>query len=187
MLAHDAIIEAQVNQTHHANKRRREEPEFEKGSYVYLSTKNLNLPKGRAKKLLPRYIGPYKVLQTWPKTSNCQLELPQELLNRRIHDKFHSSLLRPYRENNDKLFPGRDATRFYDFGHPDKDDWFITGVEGHVWENNKLRFLVKWSLGTMTWVNEKKLSGTDALSDYLALQGVSTTRELARAPVLPDS
>lgn len=114
-LAHDTIVEAQVNQTHYANKQRREEPEFEKNSYVYLSTKNLNLPKGRAKKLLPWYIGLYKILQAWLKTFNYQLELPQELLNRRIHDKFQVLLLRPYHENNSQLFPGRNANRIMTF------------------------------------------------------------------------
>ena len=61
--AHNAIIERCVFQTANANKRRREEPEIYAGSLVYLSTKNLNLPKGQAKKLVPKYIGPYKVLQ----------------------------------------------------------------------------------------------------------------------------
>lgn len=54
--AHDAIIESQVKQTYQANKHRRESPEYKEGSLVYLSRKNLSLPKGRAKKLLPRFV-----------------------------------------------------------------------------------------------------------------------------------
>jgi hypothetical protein len=64
--AHDTIIEARGLQADKANKRRGEEPMIAIGDLVYLSTKNLNLPKGRARKLFPRYIGPYKVVETQP-------------------------------------------------------------------------------------------------------------------------
>src|ERR1700690_3166964 len=59
--AHDAIIESRVTQTHQANKRRREEPPIAVGDKMYLSTKNLALPKGRSRKLMPKFIGPYPV------------------------------------------------------------------------------------------------------------------------------
>ena len=43
--AHDAIIELHVFQTSQANKHRGKEPKIATGDLVYLSTKNLNLPK----------------------------------------------------------------------------------------------------------------------------------------------
>ncbi|KAI0363210.1 hypothetical protein BV20DRAFT_929239, partial [Pilatotrama ljubarskyi] len=61
-MAHDAILEVRVSQAHQANKFRQAEPEFEVNDLVYLSTKNLSVPKGRARKLALKYIGPYKVL-----------------------------------------------------------------------------------------------------------------------------
>ena len=48
---------------------------------VYLSTKNLALPKGWARKLLPRYIGPYKVVEAHTAASTATLELPPELVS----------------------------------------------------------------------------------------------------------
>ncbi|TFK48863.1 hypothetical protein OE88DRAFT_1595183, partial [Heliocybe sulcata] len=62
--AHDAIIESRVVQTHYANKKRRPEDPIPVGALVYLSTENLNLPKGRARKLAPRFIGPYVVTKS---------------------------------------------------------------------------------------------------------------------------
>jgi len=59
--AHDSIIEAQVIQTHHMNARCVAEPEIQEGTLVYLSTKNLNFPKGRARKLCSKFVGLYKV------------------------------------------------------------------------------------------------------------------------------
>ncbi|KIL61396.1 hypothetical protein M378DRAFT_37734, partial [Amanita muscaria Koide BX008] len=60
MKAHDAIIDARVRQTEQANRHRRK-AEFKAGDLVYLSTKNLRLPRGRARKLVPKYIGPFTV------------------------------------------------------------------------------------------------------------------------------
>jgi hypothetical protein len=47
-MAHDAIIESRVRQTHQANKKRKAETPFAVGDKVYLSTENIALPKGRA-------------------------------------------------------------------------------------------------------------------------------------------
>ena len=63
MATHDAIIESRIRQTINANKKRRPGEEYSPGDLVYLSTKNLNLPKGQAHKLLPKFRGPYKVLE----------------------------------------------------------------------------------------------------------------------------
>lgn len=88
-IAHDAIIDSRIHQTYHANNRRRDENivhgEFkplEVGEMVYLSTENLKLPKGRAKKLLPRFIGPYEILKVNPRTSNYTIKLPEDLEKR---------------------------------------------------------------------------------------------------------
>ena len=56
--AHDAMIASRIEQTHYANTRcRLDEVNLETGQKAYLSTENLNLPKARARKLMPKYIG----------------------------------------------------------------------------------------------------------------------------------
>ena len=60
---------------------------------VYLSTKNLTLPKHRARKLMPKFIGPYKILKAMNKSSNVTLELPQEFKDRKINPTFHTNLV----------------------------------------------------------------------------------------------
>ena len=69
---------------------------------VYLSTKNLALPKGQARKLLPRYIGPYKVVEAHTAASTVMLELPPELVSRRVHLTFHVSLIWAHMANNNE-------------------------------------------------------------------------------------
>jgi len=96
---HEAIIVSRVFQQHYANAHSHQEPTIKQGDLVYLATKNLSLPKGRASKLVPKYVGPYKVLQAYPETSNYTLELPSELVKRQVHPKFHVSLLRLHKPN----------------------------------------------------------------------------------------
>jgi hypothetical protein len=61
MLAHDSILAARIKQTRDANRKKQPTP-FQQGDLVYLSTQNITFQKGLARKLIPRYIGPYKIL-----------------------------------------------------------------------------------------------------------------------------
>jgi hypothetical protein len=130
-IAHDALIEARVFQKIYADKKRRSEPEIKEGDMVYLSTKNISMPKGRASKLVLRYVGPYKVTKAIPSSSNYELELPAELVRRRIHPRFHVSLLRPHQLNDDALFLNRKRAELYDFGTPDNAEWTVDELVGH--------------------------------------------------------
>lgn len=179
-IAHDAIIESRVSQAYHANKHRQAEPEFEVGDLVYLSTKNLSVPKGRARKLVPRFIGPYKVLESIPSTSNYVLELPPELKNRRIHPKFHVSLLRRHEANDDALFPRREARAFYDFGADDTAEWMVDEIIGHEWSGQKCQFHVRWTMGDHTWEPYDHCKDLAALDEYCRLMGVKSWRALPR-------
>ncbi|KNZ75240.1 hypothetical protein J132_03895 [Termitomyces sp. J132] len=120
--AHNAIIEVCVFQTHSANSHHQPNPALEKGALMYLSTKNLNLPKGRAKKLCLKWVGLYKILEAYNETSNYVLELPTALKEQRIHSKFHVLLLQPYKASNNMLFPNRATPEPYDFGGLDDQE-----------------------------------------------------------------
>ena len=91
--AHDAILEHRVMQTHYSNKHQRPSVIYHENDMVYLSTKNLVLPKGWARKLMPRFLGPYKVLKAMNDSSNVTLELPPKLKDRRISPTFHTNLV----------------------------------------------------------------------------------------------
>jgi hypothetical protein len=93
MAAHDAILEHRVDQTFHANRKRRESKIYAVNDRVYLSTQNLTLPKGRARKLVLRYIGLYCVLEAHNKASTVTLKLPDDLKNRRVSPTFHTNLV----------------------------------------------------------------------------------------------
>ncbi|KAJ9531013.1 hypothetical protein QJQ45_000980 [Haematococcus lacustris] len=92
---------AQRRQAYMANKGR-QEVEYHTGQLVLLSTKNLRMKPGKAKKLLPRFIGPFKVLEQVGPVA-VRLDLPQAMA--RMHPVFHVSLLRPYTSEHPHLPP----------------------------------------------------------------------------------
>ncbi|KAJ9534750.1 hypothetical protein QJQ45_013129 [Haematococcus lacustris] len=93
--------QAQQRQAHLANKGRRD-VEYHPGQLVLLSTKNLRLKPGKAKKLLPRFIGPFKVLEHVGPVA-VRLDLPPAMA--RMHPVFHVALLRPYTSEHPHLPP----------------------------------------------------------------------------------
>ena len=131
MMAHDAIIESHVVQAHHANHRRWPGELHSPGNLVYLMTKNLLLLKGRATKLMTRYIGLYKVMEVHTSTSTVTLELLPELVARHVHLMFHVSLIRAHVPNDDGIFPHRDTQLCYDFGSTDEPEWFVNEILAH--------------------------------------------------------
>jgi hypothetical protein len=168
--AHDTIIESHMCQTHQANHCRCKDDTFTVGDLVYVSSADLLLPKGHAVKLLPKYIGPFKVIDAQSSTSNYHVELLAQLQVRNLHDRFHQSKLCPYQANDDVLFPHQEAHRFYDFGTPDDQEWLVEEILAHKWEGNQLLFQIHWNLGDTTWEPLESCEALQALDEYLHLQ-----------------
>lgn len=82
---------------------------------------------------MPKYIGPYKIIDMNATTSNYTLELPQELKDCCIHPKFHVSLLWRHEPNDDAMFPNHEARAFHDFGNNDQQEWLVNESIGHEW------------------------------------------------------
>ncbi|OAX34377.1 hypothetical protein K503DRAFT_698858, partial [Rhizopogon vinicolor AM-OR11-026] len=64
------------------------------------------IPKGHARKLAPKFIGPFKILEDY-RNNSFLLDLPSDLKQRGLHPAFHAHLLRPHVPNDDRRFPGR--------------------------------------------------------------------------------
>ena len=131
MDTHDSIITARVCQTFHANKQQREEPMYNPGDHVWLSTENLTVPKGQVQKLMPKFIGPFMVQRADHKHSNYMLELPPEMTARQINSTFHVLVLHPFEPNDDERFPHHNVTYVYDYGIPDGNEWWVDEILAH--------------------------------------------------------
>jgi hypothetical protein len=174
MSAHDSIIAARVKQTRDANRKRQAVP-FVSGDLVNLSSKDISFKKGLARKLLPKFLGPYKILRDFD-NSSFQLELPAHLKRRGIHDVFHSSLLRIHVPSNDRLFPGRMDTQIS--GADDGDEWAVDRILSHHGSRTEATFEILWKSGDVTWLPYYQITHLQALTDYLELIRVAKISKL---------
>lgn len=173
--AHDSIIGARVKQTRDANRKRQLVP-FKEGDFVYLSTKNITFAKGLARKLIPKYIGPYKIIRDFGNQS-FKLELPPHLQKRGVHDVFHSSLLRIHVPNDDRLFPGRMDTQIGE--SPDsEDEWAVDIIKTHAGAGEDSIFEILWKSGDTTWMPYYQIKHLQALDAYLELMGADNVSKL---------
>ena len=140
---------------------------------VYLSTKNPVFPRGWARKLMCRFLGPYRVLKAMNDSSNLIIELPPELKDRRISPMFHTNLVRPYVKNNNILFPKRETKSYYNFGNNDKQEMFVNEILAHKWTDTNFELQVKWMLGDVTWEPTDSCKKLEALDTYLELRGIT--------------
>jgi hypothetical protein len=87
---------AQNRQKAYADQRRSPDPDYAVGTEVLLSGKHIPLKHPGSYKLLPRWLGPFRVAKRISSVA-YKLELPASMA--RIHPVFHASLLKPYRSD----------------------------------------------------------------------------------------
>ncbi|KIJ60876.1 hypothetical protein HYDPIDRAFT_138640 [Hydnomerulius pinastri MD-312] len=110
----------------------------------------MSLPKGTARKLVPKFIGPYRITKDY-RNNSYLVDLPSRLKQRGIHPVFHSSLLRIHVPNDDRLFPGRLETQVADFGEIEPE-WSVDKILSHHGKGVDAIFEIKWSTGDVTWL-----------------------------------
>jgi RNase H-like domain found in reverse transcriptase/Integrase zinc binding domain/Reverse transcriptase (RNA-dependent DNA polymerase)/Retroviral aspartyl protease/Zinc knuckle len=184
MAAHDSILAARVKQTRDANKKRQPAP-FHEGDLVYLSSKNITFPKGLARKLIPKYLGPYKILQDFG-NSSFKLDLPFHLKKRGVHNVFHASLMRIHLPNDDRLFPGRMDTQIAGEDATD-DEWAVDYIKSHSGAKTDAIFEIQWKTGDTTWMPYYQITHLQALTDYLQLIGVPQIAKLPNGQGRPPT
>lgn len=174
--AHDSILAARVKQSRDANRKRREEP-FKCDDLVYISTKNIKFAKGLARKLIPKYIGPYRIIRDFGNHS-FEIDLPAPLKQRGVHPTFHSSLLRIHHPNDDRLFPGRLESQL-SVELDSEGEWAVDRIILHSGIGLDALFEVRWTAGDITWLPYEQVRHLEALNQYLLLLGVAHASQLS--------
>ncbi|KAF7759859.1 hypothetical protein Agabi119p4_11554 [Agaricus bisporus var. burnettii] len=180
--AKDNLLAAKIYQAHYANAHRAPEPVIKEGDRVLLDTANLRREhlgkgQGRVAKLMPRWDGPYSVIKAHPDSSSYTLNLTG-ISN--IHPTFHVSRLKPFRENDNTVFPSRG------FAEPgpictDEGTWEHT-VEKVIDERARGRgkqYLVRWvGFGPEhdEWIAGSRLMNNEAL-DHWEKTGVNVLKD----------
>lgn len=129
-----------------------------------MSTKNIQLKHPGTKKLLPLWIGPFKVLAKVG-TLEYKLQLAEGM---KMHDVFHVSLLKEFRSDGTVIPPPPPQLVAGELAYE---------VEQVIdYDSKRKRYLVKWQgygHESNTWEPEKNLSHAAAL-----VQGYWETRKL---------
>ena len=171
MQAHDCVIVAHIKGTNDANRHRRPSP-FKEGDYMYISTINIRLAKGLARKLAPKFVGPYRIKRDFSNNS-YQIELPSELKKWGIHDVFHASLLRIHHLSDDRLFLDRSLSRML-ADDEERREWEVERVLAHIGSKDNTIFQVRWKTGEISWLPYHQVAHLVAIADYLEAVGVSS-------------
>ncbi|QRV96838.1 Transposon Ty3-I Gag-Pol polyprotein [Ceratobasidium sp. AG-Ba] len=175
--AHNAKIAVRVRQIEQANKHCRA-ADFKPGDLVYLSMKNMRLPKRFARKLVPKFIGPHKIESEITKGTTYKIELASALKARGIRPTFHASLLRPHIPNDDRRFPGRSTEQVIIGIEDDSREWMVERVVEHAGQGCEAKFQLLWMSGDTTWESFENIHHLESLSTYLEAQGVKDAAEL---------
>ena len=176
MSTHDAIITSHISQMIQVNKRRTPGT-YKEGDLVYLSTKNITMPKGRACKLSPKYLGLFPISKVIKEGATYQLELSDELTKHGINRSFHMSLLRPHVLNDDHCFPGRMPAQIPGFGEK-PDEWIVDQILTHHGKGTGSKFQILWKAGDKMWTSYCEVAHLNALDQYCELMGVKDASEL---------
>jgi hypothetical protein len=106
------------------------------GDSVFLSTANIKLKFKGSPKLLPRWVGPFKVLEQINPVV-FRLELPSNL--NVVHNVFHISLLKPVSPSTSTVAPPLPTMIDGEM------EYEVEQIESHRFVGHgKVQFLVKW-------------------------------------------
>ncbi|GAQ93053.1 hypothetical protein KFL_012730010 [Klebsormidium nitens] len=148
---------------------KRRDVSFAKGKKVLLSTQNFKLANPGTRKLLPKWVGPFEVIEPVGKVA-YKLKLPPNL---KMHNVFHVDLVKPYR-NNGRVQPPPPPIEIDDSLEYEVERT-LDNPTGKRGKGTKTEFLVKW-LGYgpehNTWEPEKNLTNCkDILEEYWVYVG----------------
>ena len=177
--AQDNLLKAKISQSLQANKQRSLKFPFSIGSRVRLSTLHRRkeyTAKGeqRVAKFMPRFDGPYTIIDMDEQHSTVTLDLPN---SPNIHPTFHTSEVLPYIESDTTLFPSR---RFEEpnpiITNDGDEEYYIERILDARRRGRGYQYLVRWrGYGQEhdRWLPGSELQNCEALDTWLASRGGS--------------
>ena len=172
--ARDNLMLAKITQSFHSNSSRADATPYKIGDKVMLSTLNRRKEyksqgEVRVAKFMPRFDGPYLVVDTHEDASTVTLDIPNAP---NIFPTFHTSHIKPFKQNDDTKWPARTLDK--------PGPILVNGIPEHVVDKiidhkkvgkSNIKYLVRWSgYGPEDdqWISARDLEDNIALDEYLA-------------------
>jgi hypothetical protein len=178
--AQDNLISAKISQAFQANKSHSNIFPFKIGERVVLSTlhRHREIKAGdpnRVAKFMPRFDGPYLIKHTNEKHSTVTLDLPN-LPN--IFPVFHTSEVRPFKENDNDLFPSRVLIPPNPISINGHEEFFIDKIVDEKKRYKKTLYKVRWQgegpEGDI-WLPADELTDCEALDTWNSRKAASSS------------
>jgi len=174
MEAQDNLLRAKISQAAQANKSRTLTFPFSVGGRVRLSTLHRRHEfqgsgEKRVAKFMPRFDGPYAIIDIDKDNSTVTLDLPN---SPNIFPTFHTLEVVPYVENDTELFPNREFSKPPAITMEDgSEEYFIRDIIDERRCGRGYRYLVRWvgyGAEEDRWLKGADLKNTEALDIWLA-------------------
>jgi hypothetical protein len=169
--AQDNLLTAKINQAEQANKSRRPDHNLNVGDLCKLSTSNrrrvyMSAKSGRVAKYMPRFDGPFKILDKHAEFSTYTLELPNEPGRFPV---FHASEIEPYIANDDEKFPSRRKAKEPDpvLNEYGEEEHFIDKIIDERPRGRGKQYLVRFTGGDERWLPGREIANCEALDHWL--------------------
>lgn len=142
----DNHLAVKTTQAWYVNQSRWEEPQYKVGQLVILNSQNIwkwIKKGGRSVKFYPRFLEPFKTIESWSATSNYKLELFPVVDFDSIHPVFHAKLLKPFVVNNPEAFPTREHARPPPI-IPKDNMYLVEFIRDHRVKRRQKQYLIHW-------------------------------------------
>ena len=169
--ARDNLMLAKISQSHFANPKRAENPSYKIGDKVMLSTLNRrkdykNKNQKRAAKFMPRYDGPYQIVDIHLDASTLTLDMPNAP---NLFPTFHFSNVKPWLPNDDDKYPSRTLLEPGPIEVNGQEEFLVDSIIDHRKVGRGYRYLVHfvgYGPENDRWIAGRELENNEALDIY---------------------
>ena len=171
--ARDNLILAKISQSHFANPKRSQDPLYQIGDKIMLSTLHRrkeykNKSQHRAAKFMPRFDGPYEIIDVHHDASTVTLDMPNAP---NLFPTFHVSNVKPWYPNDDQKYPSRSLEQPGPVDVNGAEEFLVHSIIDHRKIGRGHRYLVRFvGYGPEhdRWIAGRELENNEALDKYLA-------------------